>query len=189
MRLSHVANNYRRRIFRAMGKSCPRFFVAGLAMNNYGVLVRPKLLGAVPYFFYKRAGGVVLLNLDPFVKQEVFNFQRGAKGWDDDHIFRHDLLPGYELASVGIHDEANSTGLEVVVHLLVMDHLAEKKHPLRRIFLQGLIADLYGVFHAVAETEMAGEVNDDRPEIQPGGCKILLSQILKPADLLDPTRQ
>jgi len=47
-----------------------------------------------------------------------------------------------------------------------MDHLTEKKDALVAIFFKRAIADLNGVFNAVAKAEMSCEVKNDGSKIQ-----------------------
>lgn len=161
----------------------------GFSVDNDCILICAESLRAVPDLFNERTGGIILLNLHALVEQQILNFYGGPKGWDDHHILRLDFLPGDELSAIGIHDEPDTPGLQIVVDLLVMNHLAQQKHTLRSVLLKGLIADLDCIFNAIAESKMAGQVKDYGTKIQHRGRKILLAQVFYSSDLLYPSGQ
>lgn len=57
---------------------------------------------------------------------------------------------------------------------------------LRGILFQCLVADLNGVLNAIAKSEMAGEIENDRSKIQNSRGKILFAQVLNPPEFLYP---
>ena len=74
---------------------------------------------------------------------------------------------------------------KILVHLLVVDHLAEQVHALIGVFLQRFIADLYGVLHTIAKSKMTGDVKLNGTEVQNGRGKILFAQVFQTSPLLD----
>src|SRR5690348_7502762 len=104
--------------------------MARLAVNDDRVLFGSEPLGAVPYFFNERAGSVVLADSDAFALQKSLRFQRGAECGDNYYVVRSNLIPGDKLPSIGIGDEQDAAVLEISIHFLIVNHLAEKKHPL-----------------------------------------------------------
>ena len=79
--------------------------------------------------------------------------------------------------SVSVHYEFDAATLKVVVHLLVVDHLAQKKNAFVGIFFDRLIAYLNGVFHTIAKSKVSRDVELHRTEVKQGRRKILLAQI------------
>jgi hypothetical protein len=126
-----------------------------------------------------------LLYLHAFIEEEVFDLACCAEGGNDHDVIALDFFPGYELRAIGIHDEFDSTALQIVVYFLVVDHLAEEEHTLIGVFFEGAVADLDGIFHAVAKTEVAGDIEDHRAEVEYGRGEILLAQILYASRFLD----
>lgn len=155
-------------------------------MNDDRVLFRSQPLGAVPYFFNERAGGVVLTYFHAFALQESLCFQRSAESWDNYYVIGSYLIPGNKLLSICIRDERDPAVLEIAIHFLVVDHLAEKKHPLPLILLQRPVADFNGILYSVAKAEMACQVKNNRSEVKYCWGKILFARVIRPADFLDP---
>lgn len=54
-----------------------------------------------------------------------------------------------------------------------------------RIFFQGTVADLNGIFYAIAESKVAGDVELNRSEVQYSGGKILFAQVFYSACFFD----
>lgn len=104
-------------------------------------------------------------------------FHGGSKGRNDYDIFRMNFIPWDELCAVCIHDEPDAALLKILIDFLVVDHLAQEEDPFIRIFFQCPITYFYRVFHAIAKTEMAGEVKFHRAEVQFGGSKVLFARI------------
>lgn len=96
-----------------------------------------------------------------------------------------DLFPWNELRAIGIHNKPDAALLKVAVYFGVVDHLAEQEYPVSRIVIKGPVADFDGVLHPIAESEVPGQVEDDRAEIKPRRAEVLLSRIEHPSDLLD----
>jgi hypothetical protein len=46
-----------------------------------------------------------------------------------------------------------------------VNHLAEQKHALTRVFLNGFVADFNGIFNTIAKTKMPGDEKFNRPKI------------------------
>lgn len=67
--------------------------------------------------------------------------------------------------------------LKVIIYFLIVDHLAEQENVFIRVLLQRLIADLYGIFNAIAEAKMASDVEPYRSEIKLRRRKILLPRV------------
>jgi hypothetical protein len=66
----------------------------------------------------------------------------------------------------------------------VVDHLAQQEDPFAGILLQGLVADLDGILHPVAEAEMPGEDEAHRTQVKQGGREVLLLGVLRLAESL-----
>jgi hypothetical protein len=143
-------------------------------------------MSSVPNLFDKWTSGIVLLDLHSFIEQKGFYFECCPKGGNDNNVLRMDVFPGDELATISIHDKSYPTTLEVVVYLLIVDHLAEQVNFPGGILLKSPVTNFDSVFHAVAKTEMAGQIKYDRTKIENGGSKILLAQVPQPAKLLYP---
>lgn len=157
------------------------------SVDDDGVLFRAEFLRAVPYFLHKGTSGIVFLNFYSLVQQKVFDLECSSERRDDHDIVGGDFLPGNQRAAIGIHNEANPAALQVLIHLLIVDHLAQQKYPLPAIFLYRLVADLDRILNAVAEAKMSGEVKYNRPEIKFRWSKILLSKVFQPSDFLNAT--
>lgn len=139
-----------------------------LTMDDYRIVFRAELLRAIPHLLNKRAGCVVLLNLDSLVEQERLYFERGAERGNDDDIIGMNFIPRNELFSVSVHDKADAATLQVVIDLLVVNHLAKEIDLLVGVFLNGAITYFDSVLHAVAEPKMASEVKNDGSEVKDG---------------------
>src|SRR6185295_15049546 len=111
----------------------------------------------------------------------MLNLKRGAKSRNDNNIIFVDLIPGNELRSIGIHDELNTATLEVVVHFLIVDHLAKEIDIFSDALFQRFITDLDSIFYTIAKTEMPGQNKLDRTKVEHGRGKILFAQVLNPA--------
>src|SRR5690606_14820863 len=66
----------------------------------------------------------------------------------------------------------DSTRNEVVVYFRVVNHLAQQKNSLIRIFLEGFVRDLNGVFYSIAKSKMPGDVKPHQTKIKQCGLKI-----------------
>ena len=115
----------------------------------------------------------------------MLNLKRGAKRRNDHNILFGDLLPGNELCTIGIHDELDSAILEVVVHFLVVDHLAKEVNIFPNTLFQRFVTDLDGIFHTITKTEMPGQNKLDGAKVEHRRGKILFAQVLSPARLFD----
>src|SRR6267378_4975074 len=96
----------------------------------------------------------------------MFNLQCGAKRGNDHNIILGDLLPGNELCAIGIHDELNTATLKVVVHFLIVDHLAKEVNVFPIALFQRFITDLDGIFYTIAKTEMPGQSKLDWTKVE-----------------------
>jgi hypothetical protein len=119
--------------------------------------------------------------------QLMLDFKRSAECRNNHNVLRIDLFPRYELCSVRVHNKLHAALSEIVVHLLIVDHLAQEQHAFVRVFLQCPVADFNGIFDTIAEAEMARQGETDRSEVQTGWAEILFPGILKSPDLLDPS--
>lgn len=147
-------------------------------MNDDGVVLVSKLLGAVPHLLYKRTRRVVLLYFKSLVEEAMFNFDSGSeRGYDHDVVGR-EIVPRNKLRPVSVHDKTDTAAHQIVIYLLVVYHLTEQKNPFSAILFQRTIADFNGIFHSVAEPEMAGEVKPYGPKVENRGGKVLFSQVL-----------
>ena len=88
----------------------------------------------------------------------MLNFDRSTKRWDDNDVLTFQFRPRDKLMSIGVHNKFDAAALKVIVHLLVVNHLAEQKNSFVRIFLNCLVADFNGIFHAITKSEMTGDV-------------------------------
>ena len=62
----------------------------------------------------------------PFGVRNVKAYWNGLPFTDNYDILSLDLFPRNELTSVGVHDKIDSADLKVVIHFLVVDHLAQQ---------------------------------------------------------------
>src|SRR5688572_30614464 len=93
-----------------------------LSMYHDSIIIFRDLLTAVPHFFYKRAGSIVLLGRDTPAVELFFNFERSAKCRNDGNVFSCQFLEWYQLLSGGILQKANTALLQVFVNLWIVDH-------------------------------------------------------------------
>src|SRR5260221_2616507 len=154
-------------------------------MNNNCIILYSQLLCAIPHFFHEWTRGIIFLHFHSLIAQQLFNFKRHAESGNDHNVIFSDFLPGDELGSIGIHDELNTATFEVVVHFLVVDHLAKEVNILPLILFQCLIADLNGILHAIAKAEMPGQNKLDGAKVEYRRRKILFSQVYYSSRFLD----
>ena len=140
--------------------------MSGLSMNDDGEVVLPKFVGPIPYLFNKGTCGVVLFNFNPPVQQSMFNFNGSSKGRYNDDVFRMYCVQWQQLRSVCIHDELNATVKQVLIHFLVMDHLAQEVHVLARVLLKGFVTFFNSVLNTITKTKMPGQKELHRAEIK-----------------------
>lgn len=149
----------------------------GFAVNDNRKVGFAQFLRPIPYFLYKRAGGVIGVQFNSFIVQQVHNLQGGAESRNDHHIVFPDFLPRNKLRAIGVHNKLNTAILQVTVHFLVMDHLTEQVYIFAWILFQRLIADFNGVFHAITKPEVARQIKTHRAKVEQRRRKILLAQI------------
>ena len=178
LRFIHVLDDHRGRTGGGMAESGARFFVCGFAMDHHGVVLCTELRAAFPHLLHERASGVVLQRIDADGLQPSLRLQRGAEGGDDHDVVRSQFVPIHQHGAVGVLDEPQAVALQIGVHLRVVDHLAQQEDPFAGVLLDGLVADLDGVLHAVAEAEVPGEHEPHCTQVQQGGREVLLLRIL-----------
>ena len=154
-----------------MGECGSCFLVSRFAMNDDGIIFLGDLCAAVPDFFNKRTGCIVFFCLDADGPQSFFDLERCAKSRYDHDVVFGQVFEGYELLSMGVLEELNAAGQEVGVDLGVVDHFAEQEDAFAGVFVDGAEGDLDGVFDAVAEAEVAGEVDVRPPRSRRVGVK------------------
>ncbi len=107
----------------------------------------------------------------------MLNLQCGTKSRNNQHIVLGNSIPGNELPSISVHDELNTATFQIVVYLLIMDHLTQQVNFLVGVFFQRFVADFNGIFYAIAKPKMTSDIKTNRTEIQKSRRKILLTQI------------
>src|SRR5690349_16584081 len=163
--------------------------MTGFAVYDDRVLLRAKFLRPVPNLLNERTGGIVFMHLHAFVEQKIFNLQGRTESGNPNDIVWSNLIPANQLPSVCVHDKPDTPALKVVVHLLVVDHLAKEIDFSNRILFERFVAYFDRIFYTVTKSEVPGEVEYDRTKIQDRRGKILLAQILQPPHFLDPPGQ
>jgi len=133
--------------------------VLRLAVYNNAVAFGGNLFPAVPYFFYKRTGGVVLFSVYALIMQCFFQLQGGAKRRDQYNIITGYAIERHQLFSIGILQKLNTPFLQISIYLRVVYHFAEQVNFFAGIFLNGPESNFDSVFHAIAESKMTGQVN------------------------------
>jgi hypothetical protein len=87
--------------------------------------------------------------------------------------------------SICIQDKRYSPAGEIVVDFLIMDHLTQEEHTFVRIFLKRFVTYLDGVFHAIAESKVPGDIKFNRAKIENRRCEVLLPKIIQSSGLFD----
>src|SRR5690606_26399771 len=95
------------------------------------------------------------------------------------------FFPANKLPAVGIHNKPDTAFLEIGVHFLVVNHLAQQKDAFCIVLAECPVADLNRVFDTITKSEMPCDVESDRTEVQNCGTKILLAMILESTQFLN----
>src|SRR5690606_15043971 len=96
---------------------------------------------------------------------------------DQHNIVGSHFLERDELLAISILQKFYSMCGEIGIHLRVVDHLAEEVNLLSWILLHCAECNLDRVFHSVAETKMAREIDLNRSEIEKSGSEVLLHPV------------
>ena len=167
----------------------PSFFVLRLAMYHQRIALVAQLFPAVPYFFNKGAGGIILVRGNTQGIQFFLNGQGSAESGDDDHIFGRQLIEGDERFAVGILQELYPMLLQVGIHLGVVDHFTQQENALTGVFLHASVGNFNSILHPIAEPEMPGQVDLNGPEVEQRGGEVFLKFIVCLAPGLDGRNQ
>src|SRR5580692_5544000 len=159
--------------------------MAGFAVDNYSVVLTADLGAAVPDFFDKGTGGVVLFRCDADFTQLCFDLEGSSEGGDDDNIVGSQGVEGDELSSMGVLEKPDAQGPEVSINLRVMDHFAQEEDAAAGVFAGRAEGDLDGVLYSVAESEVACEVDSNGPQVERRRRKVFLHFVFLSAPVLD----
>src|SRR5690606_1133178 len=73
---------------------------------------------------------------------------------------------------MGILQKPHSSFLEVFIYIRVVDHFAQQKDPLARVFINGAKSDLDGIFNTIAKSKMACQINVQITQVKQGGAEV-----------------
>ena len=172
-----------------VGDRRARLLVVALAVDDDGVVLLPDLLAPLPDLLHERARRVVRLRRDAARGEGGLDLSRGPEGGDDHEVVGAERLEGDELLAGRRAEEADAARLEVVVDVGVVDHLREEEDPsggrLLRVLVERAVGDLDGVLDAVAEAEVAGDLEPHGAEVEHAGAEVALARIGRPSRLFD----
>ena len=135
-----------------------------LAVDHRGVAVARVALDPLPDVEHRPAGGVHQHAADGPEPLEV------ADG-DAERRHDHDVLGGdpgeVELALGIVLEDGDAHGPELGVHVRVVDDLADQEEAALRKLDTGLVGVVDRAVHPVAEAELAGQPEGERPRLEP----------------------
>src|SRR5450432_449369 len=168
-----------------MRKSSTCFFMAWFAMNDNSEFFFGNLTGTGPNFFYKRTGSVIAFCMDTLRFQKGINFQTRSKRRRYYNIGGLQIVKRDQLFPLRILEKLNPSFFQIIIHLRIMNHFAEKKNGFSRIFFNCSESDVNGIFNTIAKSEMPGQVDMQEPEIKQGRRKIFFHPVFRPPFILD----
>src|SRR5690606_12826688 len=141
----------------------PRFLVGVLPVDQRGEAVARIGLDALPHVEDRAAGRVDQDAADLAEAPEVVD--RDPEGGEDDDVIRRDDAEVEATLPVGV-EEGDPHLPHALVHVRVVDDLADQEDPLVRELVCGLVGVVDGAIDAVAEAELLGEADGDVAELR-----------------------
>src|SRR6056297_2369189 len=149
---------------RTVRKCCTGLFVPVFPVNNEAVSFFAKFIPAVPNFFYKRTGGIVLIRIDSLLLKFILNFNRSTKSRYNCDILLAERFNRYLYRSIRIKQKLYTPFLKIFIYGGIMNHFTQQVDVFTGIFLNRTICDINGIFDTIAETEMPGDQETDSTE-------------------------